>query len=92
VAILSTDNFNAPESVNQGTLTFGRTGDEKSHTHCNTEDVDGDGDLDLVCFFNIPETGIQAGDEEAVLKGETVSGVTFAATDSISTLESTHHR
>ncbi|MHC4277933.1 MAG: hypothetical protein ACYSTI_11530 [Planctomycetota bacterium] len=83
VAILSTDNFNAPESVNQDTLTFGRTGDEQSHSHCNTEDVDRDGDLDLVCFFNIPETGIQPGDKEAVLKGETVSGVTFAATDSI---------
>jgi hypothetical protein len=69
VAILSNLNFN-PASIDENTLTFGRTGDEQSLVGCKGPvDCNGDGILDDLCEFLISATGLQPGDTTAVLKG-----------------------
>src|SRR3954464_4864737 len=73
VAILSTATFDAPSEIVEGSLTFGRTGDERSLAFCRPEDVNGDGMLDLVCHFRTALTGFLADDTVGVLKGETYS-------------------
>ena len=80
IAILSTMDFDAPDEVDIDSLTFGRDGDEGRLAFCNTspEDVDGDGEDDLVCHFYTQETGFQCGDTEGVLKGLTVDATPIA--------------
>jgi probable HAF family extracellular repeat protein len=87
VAIVSTDNFNATAEVDTTSLTFGRTGTETSLASCDAvgHDVDGDGRLDLVCYFNARNTGIVAGDTVARLHGGTVSGREIRGAEAIST-------
>jgi hypothetical protein len=45
---------------------------ELSLNFCNAEDVNGDGLADLVCHFDTPTVGFEAGDEQGILKGLTV--------------------
>ena len=83
VAILSTNNFNT-NLVDLNSLTFGRTGDEKSLAFCSgAEDVNGDGLLDLVCHFYTQKTGFKCGDSEGILKGKTVNGILIDSSDSV---------
>jgi hypothetical protein len=71
VALLSSVDFNAllvePES-----LTFGRTGNEKSWIRCAKEgtDVNGDGLLDLVCHFENQLAEFDADTVAGVVKGK----------------------
>jgi hypothetical protein len=90
VAILSSETFDAPSQVAPLTLTFGRTGDEKSLSihkketaQCDVWDVSADGLADLVCAFLTEYAGFQPGDSEGILKGMTVDGVPFEARDSV---------
>ena len=83
VAILSTAKFDAPALVNKASVTFGRTGTESSVAFCNSEDVNVDGLLDVVCHFETQQAAFQDGDTEGVLKGLAVSGTPIRGTDSI---------
>lgn len=85
VAILSTQEFYAPEMVNEDSLTFGATGEEDSLAFCNAEgeDVNGDGLEDLVCHFYTQLTGFRCDDTEGVLKGMTMDGAPIEKTDSV---------
>ena len=83
VAILSSATFDAPHNVAVNSVTFGRTGAELSLAYCNSEDVDGNGLLDLVCHFYAQKTRFQAGDTKGVLKGLTVAGQLIRGVDSI---------
>ncbi|MBI3312501.1 MAG: hypothetical protein HYZ88_03135 [Candidatus Omnitrophica bacterium] len=89
VAILSDGVFNAPKLVDRNSLTFGHTGDEKSLQpgKVHPEDVNQDGLLDLVCHFESPKTGFQAGDLQGILKGKLLSGRLFIGSDSVRILE-----
>jgi hypothetical protein len=84
VAILSTSTFNATTQVDKTSFTFGRTGDENSLFKCTgDEEVTGDGKLDVVCHFNTPATGFQAGDTVGILRGSTLGGIPIQGTDSV---------
>ena len=85
VAILTTDRFDAT-AVNPTTLLFGRTGTEATLVHSAWEDVDGDGDTDLILHFNTQDTGIQCGDTSASLTGQTLGGQAIHGSDSIRTV------
>lgn len=76
VAILSTEEFYAPDMVDRNSLTFGRRGEETSFAFCSgtPEDVNGDGFEDLVCYFNTQQAGFGGGDTEGILKGERTDG------------------
>jgi YVTN family beta-propeller protein len=83
VAILSTSSFNAPARVRMASPTFGRTGNEPSLNRCNSEDVNRDGFLDLICLFDTQAAAFQAGDTQGILKGQTVEGTPIRGTDSV---------
>lgn len=85
VAILSGGGFDAPGLVDRETLTFGRTGDEKSLAFCNegSEDVNGDGLPDMICHFKTHIAGFQSDDKAGTLNGKTKEGVPFTATDPV---------
>jgi hypothetical protein len=88
VAVLSSAAFNAPVAINRTTLTFGRSGSEKSLIGCDSPgtDVNGDGLLDLVCHFDTQEAGFKSGDTIGVLHGTTTAGQPLQGTDSVKTV------
>lgn len=84
VAVLSSTSFDAVAQVDPASLMFGHAGNEKSLAFCSgPQDVNGDGLLDLVCHFDTPLTGFQAGDTKGILGGKTVGGNTIMGTDSV---------
>ena len=85
MAILTTDSFDAT-TVDPTTVLFGSTGTESAPVHSALEDVNGDGDNDLILHFNTQATGIQCGDTSASLTGETFSGQEIQGSDSIKTV------
>lgn len=85
VAILTTPSFNAA-TVDPTTLLFGSTGNEVAPVHSAMEDVDGDGDLDMVLHFATQNTGITCGNTTASLTGALFSGVKFKGFDFIETV------
>jgi hypothetical protein len=84
VAVLTTESFDATQ-VDWETVSFGPGGSTESHERAHIEDVDLDGDMDMVLHFNTQETGIQCGDTEATLTGETFDGQSVTGTDAINT-------
>jgi hypothetical protein len=84
VAILTTDEFNARD-VNAETVRFGPS--EAYAEQYALEDVDDDGDIDLILHFRTRDAGIAAGDAEAVLTGETREGRRIEGSDSVRVLE-----
>jgi hypothetical protein len=85
VAILTTGDFDAT-TVDPLSVRFGPGAAVESHGIGHIEDVDQDGDLDLVLHFRTQETGIQCGDTAASLTGETFDGHAIEGSDSIRTL------
>lgn len=92
VAILTTStaageplDFDAT-TVDPQSVEFGPNGATESHGKGHIEDADGDGDLDMVLHFKTQETGIQCGDTEASLSGETTDGQDITGSDAIQTV------
>ena len=92
VAILTTStaqgeavDFDAT-TVDPVSVGFGPNGATETHGHGHVQDVDDDGDLDLVLHFRTRETGIQCGDTEASLIGESFDGQGIEGTDAIQTV------
>ncbi len=92
LAILTTNiadgdssNFDAMQ-VDPSTVAFGPNGAAQSHRRGHVADIDGDGDADLILHFNTQETGIQCGDIEATLTGETFSDQLINGSDTIDTV------
>ena len=85
IAILTTDTFDAT-TVDPLSVEFGPNGATEAHAKGHCDDVDTDSDLDLVLHFKTQETGIQCGDIEALLAGETFDGQVIEGSDSINTV------
>ena len=85
VAVLTTDASYAP-NVNFETVEFSPDGATESHGRAHIKDVDGDGLMDMLLHFNTQDTGIQCGDTEATLTGETFGGQAITGTDTIVTV------
>ncbi len=84
VAILTTPGFDA-SGVDVSSLGFGRDGIRfaASPVHSALEDVDGDGDLDLILQFLTQDTNIIAGDTFAAVWGRTIAGMAIAGIDRV---------
>lgn len=85
VAILSTAAFDAT-TVDPATIRFGATGTEAAPAHLALEDVEGDGDTDLILHFDTGATGIRCGDTSAALSAATFGGQRIFGVDSIRTV------
>jgi probable HAF family extracellular repeat protein len=85
VAILTTDDLDAT-TVDPLSVRFGPSEAGEAHGRAHIEDVNGDGRPDLVLHFRTDETGLQCGDTEAILKGQTFGGSAVQGTDSIRTV------
>ena len=85
LAILTTANFDAT-TIDPLTVKFGPNGATESHGRGHIEDVDNDGDQDLVLHFKTQETGISCGETSASLIGETIDGQMIEGADSIKTV------
>jgi len=84
VAILTTDSFDAVQ-VDWETVRFGINEATEPHGLSHVEDVDNDGDADLVLHFNMRKIGLACGDSTATLSGETFGGEPVTASDVVRT-------
>jgi hypothetical protein len=73
VAILSTSTFDAT-TVDPSTVRFGPSGVEATAVLSSVRDVDGDGRLDLLVYFNNTATQIGCGESTGLITGQTFSG------------------
>jgi len=85
VAILTTDAFDAIQ-VDPLSVQFGPRGAFESHGRAHVEDVDRDGDIDLILHFDTQEAGIQCGDTDITLIGETFDVQLISGHDAITTV------
>jgi len=83
VALLGSATFDAT-FVDLTTLAFGPDGAAPTGTEIT--DVNGDGLLDLLSFYQTVQTGIVFGDTEACLTGELPDGTPFEGCDSLVTI------
>ena len=82
VAILTTGEFDAT-SIDVSSLRFGATGNEAAAVRSTFDDVDSDGDTDLLVFFRIKETDINCETLFTYISGVTTTDVSIAGTDSV---------
>lgn len=85
VAILTTGTFDAT-TVDPATVLFGPTGTEAAAVQSALEDVDGDGDTDMILHFDTQDTGIECGDTSVSFTGQTFDGQAIEGSDSINTV------
>jgi len=78
VAILTTDDFDA-DNVDPDTCLFAGA----SPVRWNIEDVDRDGDDDMILHFKTQELDLTKHSTEATLEGETIEGTPIIGTDSV---------
>jgi len=91
VAVLTTGDFDAT-TVDPSTVCFGdaeapaeRDCSEK-HATGHIEDVDADGDQDMLLHYETAQTGVDPGDTQACLTGETLDGTAIEGCDTIRTV------
>jgi hypothetical protein len=85
VALLGAETFDA-NRVDLTTVRFGKTGKEAAPVQSALEDVNADGNIDVILHFKTQDTGLQCGDSSAVLTGKTLSGLAVEGSDPIRTV------
>jgi hypothetical protein len=81
VALGESVDFDATQ-LDPDTVVFG-PGQASPERNAAIEDVDGDGDVDLVFHFRTQELDLQCGDVSAQLEGRTWDGEEVAGEDSV---------
>ena len=93
VAIMSAPGFDALTMIDESSLMFGATGNEKSLLRCKKKGKDvrvdkvRDGIKDLVCFFRPDLAGFEVGDVQAILRGNLVGGGTIEGSAALKIIE-----
>lgn len=82
VAILTTDDFDSG-TVDPTTVLFANASPIKRRI----VDVDDDGDMDMLLYFNTLNLDLDMNSTEATLTGKTDDGVDIIATDSVSIVQ-----
>lgn len=83
VSILGDPEFDVAE-IDLATLEFGPGGAQPTHrSGGHFGDVNGDGLIDLVAHFSVPEVGLAVGDEVACVTGNSFGGRSFEGCDAI---------
>ena len=85
VAVLTTSDFDAT-TVDWPTMRFGVTGLEAAPVHAAFDDVDGDGDVDLILHFRTQATAIDCETSTAFLRGSTLIGQLIGGRDAVVTV------
>lgn len=75
-------------TVDVDNVVFGPAKAKEVHKKAHFEDVDNDGDLDMVLHFDLQDTGIEADDTEACLTGKTTDSKNIKGCDVIVTVPS----
>ena len=93
VVLVSNANFDATQ-VDQSSLTFGATGDEKSFRRCDPHGVDINHDRrrDRLCHFDSQAAAFQPGDLMGVVRGKTLSGQEFEGKGFLKVVNEKRHR
>ncbi len=78
MAVLTTPDFNT-STINPETVRFAGAAPEK----WTFEDVDGDGDFDLLFHFDTEKLNLTESSTQATLTGQTVGGLEITGTDSV---------
>jgi hypothetical protein len=82
VAVLTTGEFDAAR-VDVGTVRLGAEGTEGSVFRTSSDDVDNDGDADLLLLFRMEELGLKCSDTMLRLNGQTTDGMRFWAEEAV---------
>lgn len=82
VAILTSMRFDAT-TIDPLSVRFGPAEARELHGRGHLEDVDADGDLDLMLHFRTRQAGLQCGMTSASLKGTTTAAQPFSGSDGI---------
>lgn len=85
IAIITTPTFDAT-SVVAATVRFGPNGIEAAPQEWALEDVDGDGDTDMILHFPTGATAIPCGATSAMLTGQTAGGQPVKGVNSVRTV------
>ena len=80
VSVLTTEDFDAT-TIDSTTVLFKNA--RPIHKQRHEEDVDGDGDIDLVLHFRLDETSLTCDSREVTLIGRTLNGDMFTGADFI---------
>ena len=83
VAILSSEDFPAPNCVDVSTITFGPNGDEAGAISCGVVNVNFDRWIDVLCDFITVDLDFSIDDDEGRLLADTIDNGNVDATDDV---------
>ena len=82
IAVLSSKEFDAT-AVDLSSIRAGATGTEGSMFRSMKEDVDHDGDVDLVILFRVADLALTCSAKGITVKGKTAQGRDFEGTEAV---------
>ncbi len=81
LAYCNPDDEEDEDGLRETICEFKKNKQPKKKPFCYTKDINKDKLPDLICYFNIQQTGFQSGDTQGFLNGKTISGTLIKGTD-----------